>query len=237
SQHFSALWGLWYCQLDVAKVQELAGQLLILAGRAQDHGLLLEAYHALGPSYLYAGDLATALAHMEQGIAMYDPRQHPLYAARFAGHDPGVCCLSHAAWCLWMQGYPDQALKRSREAIVLARHLSDPTGLTRAHFLIGQFHQLRRDGAETLEHAEALQRLAAEQGLPYYLAGGAILRGWSLANQGQTEVGLARIREGMVHWSKALPSSRNQFLTLFAELCGKCGYAEEGQAVLTEALK
>jgi predicted ATPase len=237
SQCFSALWGLWYCQLDIGKVQDLAGQLLVLAGKAQDPGLLLEAYHALGPSYLYAGDLANALAHLEQGIALYDPREHRSYAARFAGHDPGVCCLCHAAWCLWMQGYPDQALKRSTDAIALARQLSDPTGLTRAHFQIGQFHQMRRDGAETLEHAEALERLAAEQGLPYHLAGGSILRGWSLANQGQAEIGFARIREGMVHWSKALPSSRNQFLTMFADLCGKCGNAEEGQAVLTEALK
>src|SRR5262249_31591285 len=89
TQRFSALWGLWYRQLDIGKVEDLAGQLLILAGKAQDPGLLLEAYHALGPSYLYAGDLANALAHLEQGIALYDPRQHRSYAARFAGHDPG----------------------------------------------------------------------------------------------------------------------------------------------------
>ena len=237
SQHFSALWGLWYCQMDVGKAQDMSGQLLILVGQAQDPGLHLEAYHALGPSYLYAGDLATALAHMEQCFALYDPGQHRSYAARFAGHDPGVCCLCHASWCLWLLGYPDQALKRSREAMALAQHLSDPTGLTRAHFLSGQLHQLRRDGAETLEHAEALQRLAAEQGLPYHLAGGSILRGWSLTNQGQSDIGLAEIRDRMVHWSKALPSSRNQFLVMFAELCGKCGNVEEGLEVLAEALK
>jgi tetratricopeptide (TPR) repeat protein len=150
SQLFSALWGLWYSELDIRKTQDLAEQLLTLAGQAQDPGLLLEAYHALGPSYLWAGELATTLAHLEQGIARYDPRQHRSYAALYAGHDPGVCCLCHAAWCLWMLGYPDQALKRSREAIVLARHLSDPAGLARAHFLISQFHQARRDATETL---------------------------------------------------------------------------------------
>jgi predicted ATPase len=41
----------------------------------------------------------------------------------------------------------------------------------------------------------------------------------------------------MVNWSKALPSSRNQFLIMFAEVCGKCGQAEEGLAVLAGALK
>jgi predicted ATPase len=237
SQLFTALWGLWYSELDIRKTQALAEQLLTLARQVQDAGLLLEAYHALGPSYLWAGELATALAHMEQGIALYDPRQHRSFAALYAGHDPGVCCLCHAAWCQWMLGYPDRALKRSREALVLARQLSDPTGLARAHFLIGQFHQARRDAAETLEHAEALQRLAAEQGLASYVARGSILRGWSQAAQGQAEEGLSQIREGQAAWSAVAPSSRNQFLAARAEVCAKGGNVEEGLAVLAQALQ
>jgi len=237
SQHFSALWGLWHCELNIRKGQNLAEQLLILARQAQDPGLLLEAYHALGPSFFWGGELATALAHMEQCISLYDPQQHRSYAALYAGHDPGVCCLSYAAWCSWMLGYPDQALRRSREAVVLARQLSDPAGLARAHFLIGQVHQSRQDAAETLEHAEALQRLAAEQGLPIYLAGGSMLRGWSLAKQGQAEVGLALIREGLATWHRRNPSSRNQFLAVLAEVCGMGGKVEEGLAVLAEALQ
>jgi predicted ATPase len=237
-QLFSALWGLWFssCQQGVGKSQGLAEQLLTLAGRAQGPGPLLEAYHALGPSYLWGGELSTALAHLEQGIALYDPLQHRSYAALYAGHDPGVCCLFHAAWCLWMLGYPDQALKRSREAIVLARQLSDPTGLVRSHYLAGQFHQFRRDSAETLEHAEAVQRLAAEQGLPFYSAGGSILRGWSLAQQGQAEEGVAQVREGLAASSTAAPRSRNQFRAVLAEVCGNAGKVEEGLTVLAEGL-
>ncbi len=144
--------------------------------------------------------------------------------------------MCHAAWCQWMLGYADQALKRSREAIALARQLSDPTGLARAHFLVGQFHQFRRDGAEALEHAEALQRLAAEQGLPFYLAAGSILLGWSLAKQGQAVAGLAQIRQGLAAWSTRTLCSRNQFRSVLAEVCGKGGKAEEGLAVLAEAL-
>jgi predicted ATPase len=237
SQQFSALWGLWYSQLDPRKEQERAEQLLTLAERAQDPGLLLEAYHALGPSYLWGGEYATALAHFEQGIARYDPRQHRSYAALYAGHDPGVCCLCHAAWCQWMLGYPDRALKKGREAVELARQQSDPTGLARAHFLIGQFHQSRRDAADTLEHAEALLRLAAEQGLPHHLAGGSVLRGWSLAQQGQAEEGLARVRAGLAARSMRTLSSRNQFLIILAEVCGKGGKGVEGLAVVAEALQ
>ena len=65
---------------------------------------------------------------MEQGIALYDPQQHRSHAFLY-GQDPGVTCLSYAAWALWFLGYPDQALKRSHEALTLAQELSHPFSL------------------------------------------------------------------------------------------------------------
>ena len=63
--------------------------------------------------------------HLEQGIALYDPQQHsPLVSG--ACMDPGVTASSYAAWALWYLGYPDQALKRSHEALTLAQELSHP---------------------------------------------------------------------------------------------------------------
>ena len=52
------------------------------------------------------------------------------------GYDPGVMCLSYAAWALWFLGYPDQALKRSQEALTLARELSHPFSLAVALTLL-----------------------------------------------------------------------------------------------------
>ena len=57
--------------------------------------------------------------HLEQAIAYYDPREHRTHAFLYGGHDPCVCCLSYAAQSLWMLGYPEQALQRGREALVL----------------------------------------------------------------------------------------------------------------------
>src|SRR5262249_43632331 len=59
-----------------------------------------------------------ARAHQEQGITLYDLQQHRSLAF-LSGLDPGVMCLNFAANTLWHLGYPDQALKRSREAIML----------------------------------------------------------------------------------------------------------------------
>ena len=75
----------------------------------------------LGPALFWLGELALALEHLEQGIALYDPQQRHSYRA---GPDPKMVCLSQAAYVLWLLGYPDQALKRSHEALTLARDLS-----------------------------------------------------------------------------------------------------------------
>src|SRR5206468_1314159 len=83
--------------------------------------LLLQAHHALGPTYLMTGDPVSGQAHLEQGIALFDPQQHRSHAFLYGGHDPGVCCLSHAALALWLLGYPDQASRRCQEALALAR--------------------------------------------------------------------------------------------------------------------
>ena len=76
------------------------------------------------------GELTSARTHLEQAIALYDPQQHPRSTVHTA--DPRVACLSYAAWILWYLGYPDQALKRSQEALTLAEELSHPFSLAYA---------------------------------------------------------------------------------------------------------
>jgi predicted ATPase len=238
-QLFPALFGLFFfyvSRLEMQTAQTLAGQLLSLAQRAQDPALLLEAHHALGITCMLAGDWVSAKAHWEQGIALYDPQQHRVLAFLYGGHDPVIPCLGWAACCLWVLGYPDQALRRSQEALTLARQLSHPTTLAYAHLVIGFFHSARRDGAATLELAEALVQLSAEQGLPTYWATGSVLRGWALAEGGHAEEGIAQIHQGLT--SRAAPPHwRPWFQGLLAEAYGNAGKFEDAFAALAEALK
>ena len=72
-------------------------------------GALLEGPCPLGNTLNCLGEFAPAQAHLEQGIALYDPQQ-PRHAFRY-GQDPGVVCRAYAALTLWCLGYPDQALR------------------------------------------------------------------------------------------------------------------------------
>ena len=98
-------------------------------------------------------------------------------------------------------------------------------------------HQLRRERHLTQEQAEAAITLASEQGFPLWLGHRDVLQGWALAEQGQSEEGISPDPPRPGH----LPSHRGRvfqsyFLALLAEAYGKAGQAEEGLAVLAEAL-
>ena len=102
--------------------------------------LLVQAYHALGPTLFWLGELVPARAQLAQAIARYDPQQHRAHL-RYGGHDAGWCCQSYAAWTLWARGYPDQALRQEQEALRLAQELAHPFTLTAALACTARLHQ------------------------------------------------------------------------------------------------
>jgi predicted ATPase len=139
-----------------------------------------------------------------------------------------------ALWCL---GYPDQALRRSREALTLAQELAHPFSLAYAICFAGVFCQLRRDVQAAQERATAEIALCAEQGFALYLARGTILQGWTMAEQGQRAEGLAQMRQGLASYqATGAAVFRQYYLAFLAETYGKVGQAEKGLSVLAQAL-
>jgi hypothetical protein len=122
------LWGVFRFHFGRAEWQtarELAEQLLRLAQSLQDSALLIEAYRGLGGALCYLGEVVSALAHLEQEIALYDPLQHGAHAFLYGG-DPKVACLFSVALSQWLLGCPDQALKRSQEVLTFAQERAPP---------------------------------------------------------------------------------------------------------------
>jgi TOMM system kinase/cyclase fusion protein len=240
AQIFPVLWGLWVFYLvreESRKTHELGEQLFTLAQRAQDPALLLETYGALGYNLYCLGEFSSAREHLEQGVALYDSRQHHALAFLYGGSDPGMLCLSLAAWALWMLGYPDQALERSYDAVTLAQKLSHPHSLAFALCFVAELHQFRREGQAAQEQAEAIIALCTEQGLPFWLERGIITRGWALAEQGQGKEGIVQIRQGLAAYrATGAELWRSRHLALLAEAYGHVGQTAEGLVVVAEAL-
>jgi TOMM system kinase/cyclase fusion protein len=238
-QLFPVLSGLrtfYHVRGELQTSRELGEQSLTLAQSVQDSALLVRAHRMLGDTLFWLGELVSAQAYLEQAIALYDSRQYRSQVFLY-GYDPGVFGLSYEALVLWFLGYPDQALKRSHEALTLAQELSHPFSLSSALNFAVWLHQHRREVQLTQEGVETLMTFSTEQGFALWLAWGTAMQGWALAEQGQVEEGIAQIRQ-CLDTSRAAGAELGQshYLALMAEAHGKVGQAEEGLSVLTEAL-
>jgi tetratricopeptide (TPR) repeat protein len=227
---------------EVHTARELAEQILGLAQSGDDPGPLTEAHQVMGVTLFYLGEFAPAQAHFEQGSAHYDPERHPAHVLLY-GEDPGVACLSYAAWIRWFLGQPDQAMERSREALTLARPLAHPFSLARALSFAAALRQFRREGQAAKEQAEAAIDLSTEHGFPFWLASATVVRGWALAQVAghgsgrQAETAVAQIRQGLSDWQAlGIELIRHHLLALLAEAYLKAGQAEAGLSALAEAL-
>jgi predicted ATPase len=155
----------------------------------------------------------------------------------FFGQDPGVACYTYDALALWLLGYPDQALHRSREGLALAQQLAHPFSLAFALLHSAVLHVARREGQATHEVSEAALTLAREQEFAFWLAWGTFLRGWALTTQGEEREGIAQMCQGL-EATRAIGAEvgRSGFLALLAEAYGAAAQPEKGLEVLAEAL-
>jgi class 3 adenylate cyclase/predicted ATPase len=233
------LWGLCAAHIQQGKLRnarELGEQYLTWAQRMQDSAPVLEAHTILGVCLYFIGELAPARAHLQQGIALYDPDQHRSHAFQY-GFDPGVLSRFFMAKTLQLLGYPDQASRRSHEALTMAKELAHPQSLAFALYAAAVVHHSRREWHLIKECAEAEVALSTDRGFPLWLPWGIIFGGRVLAEQGQGEEGIAQMRQGVTAF-QAIQSRllRPYCLALLAEAHGKVGQTEAGLAVLAEAL-
>jgi len=233
----SVLFGLWWfyeVSADLQAAHEVAGQLLDLA--QADPADRLQAHRAMGHTLFWMGEFAPALAHFEQAIALYDPQRHRSLAVT-SGQEPGVLARGFAAHVLWYQGYPDRALKTMSKALARAQEIAHPFSLAFALDHTAWLRHYRRETAETRERAEADMEFSGEQGFPFFLAQGTILRGWALAEQGLHAEGIAQIRQGLAaQKAGGAMLIRPYWLSLLAQAYGRSGRTEDGLRVLDEAL-
>jgi class 3 adenylate cyclase/predicted ATPase/ABC-type transport system involved in cytochrome c biogenesis ATPase subunit len=240
AQKFSVLRGLWVYDLVRAEWQaagDLAEEMLALADDQQNIGYELESHRALGMTLLWRGMIVRAREHLEEGWRLYDPEQHRIHAFRY-GNDPGIACLVHEAFALWVLGYADQALATSRRAVTLARQLGHPFSLAQALIYSLFIHQCRGEPQVIKKLADEVKTLALEHGFPFWQAEAGIMAGWATAAQGRSREGIVQLRNGVTDFlATGARMDKPRWLSLLAEAYGINNQPDEGLEAVKEALR
>ena len=163
-------------------------------------------YGFLGATLLLRGDIAEARAHLDQGIALYDPAEHRPLARRF-GEAPRVNNLVFRSYALWVLGYPqtaradiDRALKDARESDHAVSLLWALSGSISIEIFCGNY---------TMANArvDELLALADEKDSAPWRAGGMLRRGWLLGLTGKASDAVQ-----MISFSRTTARSRGSIV-------------------------
>jgi len=168
--HFWALIGMVHlCVVrgDLPAARELGEEMLGVAERLEDPEALTYARFLFGNTLFWFGELATARSHLERAIDLYDPGRGREAAFRL-GFNCGSNSYNFLGRVLWHLGYPDQALRCSRQAVAIADEISHPFSQAISLSWTAALHQLRGEVERTREVAEADLALTTEQIIPFF---------------------------------------------------------------------
>ena len=227
-----------YVRGEHRAARELAEEALSLAQQIDDALLEALGHWHLGFILFALGDFITAHTHLQQVISFYRPQEHHRPFVFLRGSDAGVSALTYDACCLWCLGYPNQALKRSQEALALARELDHAFTLADVLCFGGcLFNQLRQDVQALKENAEDLMRLSKRMDFSSFWGTGTCYWGETLVKLERVEEGIAQIRQGMeIRQSVGARCYLTGILGALAEAQAKAGKPEDGLVTLSEAL-
>jgi tRNA A-37 threonylcarbamoyl transferase component Bud32/tetratricopeptide (TPR) repeat protein len=226
------LWGLWSFYIlrgEHRAAKEIADELAELAQGQTDPLVTLAADHSMGYSLMMLGQPVAAWSHLGRDLPTETQAVH--------GRDIGIPFRAHGAVVLWLLGFPDRAVARSRQAASLALEKLDYYGLAIALFNTAKVHQFRREAEPVAQYSQSLLALADEQAFPVWFAAGTILAGWAAAQRGDWKAGTDRIREGIAAFlANGAAMMHPYFLGLLAETLEAGGQIDEAIDVVDRAL-
>jgi predicted ATPase len=227
------LWRFYIIRGDLSAARETADRFLKEALQQDDGLTRIDALRAKACTCLWQGEFPAARELFERALELLGEKP-PLAADSDFMEDRAVFALFHLSWTLWFLGFPDQAMRRSHEAVERARELRQPFSEAAALLFRVYLRQVRREVEETLAVARETVRLA--ESYPFWLAAARIVEGWAVAMTGRGEEGTRLMREGIEAWKATQTgAATTYYYVLLAEALAVEGRFDAARQALADA--
>jgi predicted ATPase len=228
----------YIAQSEFDKGARIGREILDLAERQQDTGMLVDGHLIVGLCLGAIEDIPVGLEHLDAAIAHV--RAGPSRSGPFRlGNHAGPTCFTTSAFFLWMLGYPDNAVDRAEEAIALATQLQHPYTYAYVEFHCGLLRLWLRQPQLARGHAVEVLQVVQECHFPIWSALGTCLLGIADAELGRAEEGLAQVNEGIARYQqmRTPPVFWPQLVAIKAGAHALAGKVAEGLLLLDDALE
>jgi tetratricopeptide (TPR) repeat protein len=228
---FGGLFSVYHNRGEFRAASEMAERMLRLAKINGDPRLLMWSHYSLGVNSEAQGNFLVARAHLEQSLALYDLSQRGSYGFVQDPHATGLGLLGHVLHSL---GYPEQAIKKSQEALSDAREQGEPYTLAWAIGSTAGLHVRRGEHLKGQELAIERMALCTEHGFLSMLGEGHLWCGCAMVKEGRGQEGIARIRQSLAIATTTIQS--RLFELYLASAYWRTGRSEEGLSVVENSL-
>ncbi|HSI75964.1 MAG TPA: hypothetical protein VK957_08710, partial [Lunatimonas sp.] len=192
-------------------------QILSLAKKNNDPGMLMEGKYVLGVINFWLGNFTTARSDLELAITFNEPDQQNLHTFPFT-QNAQVICLSRLALTLWYLGYHYQAMQKLEEAISLSRKTAHPFSQAYSLYFGSWLAVLTRDIPLASKRNNEVLKLTEEQGFLHFLMLSKIQKGWLMAEEGNIKSGIKFLRQSLDDYGNVgMKLGRPYFCTLLAQ--------------------
>lgn len=238
---FVALWGLWHYTVMNARFrlsEDLANELLDLAGKDPGVELDFQAHHAIWTTARFTGSLAQALAHTEAGLDLADQSFHTTPHYVFGGHDPICCARGTRAIVLGLQGALDSAVSEMTATISLAENLNHRPSLAGAYLNAADLYLAALDRPALKVVAAELRRLGEELGFAMHANIGRFSLAWCRFKESHEHEALNEMRRVLDLTKRSGGTAREPYhYALFAECLSEAGLHNEARCVINEVFE
>jgi predicted ATPase len=147
-----------------------------------------------------------------------------------------VFCRSHLSWIHWLKGEPERARASIDEAMAHSERLAQPASRGFAAHFAATLACMMGDVPLALQHADELNRLSSEQGMPHWEACARIDRGWAVSMSGHAAEGAGSIREGIgALMATGSQVAMTQYLWALASALLAAGAVDDAARVIEDA--
>jgi hypothetical protein len=235
----TSLWGLWFSQFVSSGLRtalELAERFCALAANRPDPSYRLVGERMIAASQYYLGDLSSARRRLERALGEHVTHNYTSPLLRFQFR-PDVTPRVLLAWILWLQGFPDRAIRGAENSVEEARAANHAPSLCYALSQAACPIALLIGAVAT---AESYLRLLVDQStrhsLPFWAAVSRSNRAVLLIKRGDLDAGLRLLRAGYDELGEGRFVWRSITLrdAVTAEAFGRAGQIGDG-LVLVEA--
>jgi len=227
----AGVWNVHISRSDREATAVLLENMRQRAERFRDSVTMIGWHGCAGARAFYLGDFVQARDELTKATEWYHTEGYRSYVAQY-GYDGGILAYAVLAWTLWILGYPERARDTCNEMLAIAERTANPGAVAAVLAYAANVARECRDLESVLQLTNRIMSFGRAWAAPALCT-----QGWAMAQRGEVEEGIAKMRQGLSRFQRAgLQGTYDYHRTALVDALLLRGEVEEALPIVRDGL-